>query len=382
MKKKLLISILALIVVVLILLPFVSRKRSQNIQLITTRAYNGEFELSVTATGSIQPLLKVDVGTQVSGIVKKLYVDFNSVVKRGDLLAELDKSTLQERVSQSRATLNKAINDSIYSSQNYNRVNNLFKKGAATESAYEEALNRLNNAVNTVSNSRADLRQSLLNLSYADIYSPISGKVLNRSVDEGQTVAASFNTPTLFTIANDLTKMQVEAKVDEADIGRIEKGQKAVFTVDTYPGEKFEGEVSQIRLEPTVVSNVVTYTVIINAPNPTEKLFPGMTANITIVTQSPKGICIPSEALYFDPSTKEMGEIIVEKSSENGNKVWVKSEKGIRSVPVNVGASDGVTTVILSGVVDGEEIVTGVQNLNKKDAKKSASIMPPPPGKL
>jgi len=381
MKKKLIISILALIVIVIVLLPLVLGKKPQDIQLITTKAHSGEFELTVTATGSIQPLLKVDVGTQVSGIVKKLYVDYNSVVNKGELLAELDKSTLQERVSQSRSSLNNSISDSIYSSQNYNRIYNLYKKGAATESAYEEALNRLNNAVNMVSNSRADLRQSLLNLSYADIYSPISGKVLNRSVDEGQTVAASFNTPTLFTIANDLTKMQVEAKVDEADIGRIAIGQKAVFTVDTYPGEKFEGEVSQIRLEPLVVSNVVTYTVIINAPNPREKLFPGMTANITIVTQSPKGICVPAEALYFDPATKEMGETVIENISEKGNKVWVRTERGIKAVTVNAGASDGVTSIILSGVNDGDEIVTGVQKLSKKDARKSASIMPPPPGR-
>ncbi len=369
----------SIVVIALIAIPFIKKGSNPDTQLITYVAHEGEFELTVTASGNIQPVIKVDVGTQVSGIVKKIHADFNSLVKKGELLAELDKSTLSERVRQSRSSLNNAKSDSLFAKQNYDRTKTLFDKNAATAASLEDATNRLASAVNSLTNAKADLEQALINLSYADIYSPISGRVLNRAVDEGQTVAASFNTPTLFTIANDLTKMQVEAKVDEADIGRIQIGQNASFTVDTYPGEKFSGTVSQIRLEPAVVQNVVTYTVIISAPNPEEKLFPGMTANISIVTQSPKGICVPAEALYFTPDPANTGNYIVENGDIKGNKVWVKTEKGIKAVPVTAGATDGITSIILSGVKSGDELVVGIEKTVTK--KSSASILPtPPPG--
>lgn len=379
MKKKIIISIVGIVVIVLIAIPFILKDKNPDVQLITYVAREGEFELTVTASGNIQPVIKVDVGTQVSGIVKRIYADFNSQVKKGDLLAELDKSTLTERARQSRSSLNNAKSDSLFARQNYDRTKTLYDKNAATAASLEDATNRLASAVNSVINSKADLQQALINLSYADIYSPISGRVLNRAVDEGQTVAASFNTPTLFTIANDLTKMQVEAKVDEADIGRIKIGQYADFTVDTYPGEKFGGTVSQIRLEPVVASNVVTYTVIISAPNPDEKLFPGMTANISIITQSPKGICVPAEALYFSPDPAKIGSYLVENGNIKGNKVWIKTEKGLKAIPVTAGATDGITSIILSGVKAGDELVVGIEK--KAAIKSSASILPtPPPG--
>lgn len=379
MKKKIIISIVGIVVIILIAIPFIIKDKNPDVQLITYVAREGEFELTVTASGNIQPVIKVDVGTQVSGIVKKIYADFNSQVKKGDLLAELDKSTLTERARQSRSSLNNAKSDSLFARQNYNRIKTLYDKNAATAASLEDATNRLTSAVNSVANSKADLQQALINLSYADIYSPISGRVLNRAVDEGQTVAASFNTPTLFTIANDLTKMQVEAKVDEADIGRIKIGQFADFTVDTYPGEKFGGTVSQIRLEPVVASNVVTYTVIISAPNPDEKLFPGMTANISIITQSPKGICVPAEALYFNPDPSKIGNYIVDNGNIKGNKVWIKTGKGLKAIPVTAGATDGITSIILSGVKAGDELVVGIEKTVA--IKSSASILPtPPPG--
>jgi len=379
MKKKIIISIVGIVVIVLIAIPFLIKDKNPDVQLITYVAREGEFELTVTASGNIQPVIKVDVGTQVSGIVKKIYADFNSQVKKGDLLAELDKSTLTERARQSRSSLNNAKSDSLFARQNYNRIKILYDKNAATAASLEDATNRLTSAINSVANSKADLQQALINLSYADIYSPISGRVLNRAVDEGQTVAASFNTPTLFTIANDLTKMQVEAKVDEADIGRIQIGQFADFTVDTYPGEKFGGTVSQIRLEPVVASNVVTYTVIISAPNPDEKLFPGMTANISIITQSPKGICVPAEALYFNPDPSKIGNYLVDNGNIKGNKVWIKTEKGLKAIPVTAGATDGITSIILSGVKAGDELVVGIEKTVA--VKSSASILPtPPPG--
>jgi len=379
MKKKIIISITGIVVIVLIASLFLIKDKNPDVQLITYVAREGEFELTVTASGNIQPVIKVDVGTQVSGIVKKIYADFNSQVKKGDLLAELDKSTLTERARQSRSSLNNAKSDSLFARQNYNRIKILYDKNAATAASLEDATNRLTSAINSVANSKADLQQALINLSYADIYSPISGRVLNRAVDEGQTVAASFNTPTLFTIANDLTKMQVEAKVDEADIGRIQIGQFADFTVDTYPGEKFGGTVSQIRLEPVVASNVVTYTVIISAPNPDEKLFPGMTANISIITQSPKGICVPAEALYFNPDPSKIGNYLVDNGNIKGNKVWIKTEKGLKAIPVTAGATDGITSIILSGVKAGDELVVGIEKTVA--VKSSASILPtPPPG--
>ncbi|OFY44282.1 MAG: hypothetical protein A2X18_01345 [Bacteroidetes bacterium GWF2_40_14] len=379
MKKKIIILLAGIVVIILIAMLFIKKSKNPDVQLITYIAQEGEFELTVTASGNIQPVIKVDVGTQVSGIVKRIYADFNSQVKKGDLLAELDKSTLSERARQSRSSLNKAKSDSLFAKQNYDRIKALFDKNAATPASLEDATNRFSSAVNTVTNAKADLQQSIINLSYADIYSPISGRVLSRAVDEGQTVAASFNTPTLFTIANDLTKMQVEAKVDEADIGRIKIGQYADFIVDTYPGEKFGGTVSQIRLEPAVVQNVVTYTVIISAPNPDEKLFPGMTANISIITQSPKGICVPAEALYFTPDPANIGNYIVENENIKGNKVWIKTEKGFKAVPVTAGATDGITSIILSGVKSGDELVVGIEKTVTK--KSSASILPtPPPG--
>ncbi|MGL5920027.1 MAG: efflux RND transporter periplasmic adaptor subunit, partial [Bacteroidales bacterium] len=304
MKKRWIVTGGLLVVAVLTAGYLMFNTPDEKYALRLATAEEGELELSVTASGNIQPVTKVDVGTQVSGIVTKIFVDFNSQVKAGQLLAELDKSTLSERVNQAKAALENAESDRKLATQTYDRTQALYADKAATPASLEEAENRLANARGKVITAKADYQQALVNLSYAEIYSPISGRVLNRAVDEGQTVAASFNTPTLFTIANDLTKMQVEANVDEADIGRIKTGQKAAFTVDTYPGESFEGVVSQVRLEPVVSSNVVTYTVIVEAPNPDEKLFPGMTANITITTQSPHGIIVPAEALYFSPDEK------------------------------------------------------------------------------
>lgn len=337
-----------------------------------------QLALNVTASGYIQPVLKVDVGTQVSGIVNKIYVDFNSNVKKGQLLAELDKQTLSEMVLQRKAALDDAESNVTLAEQNFQRIKTLFGQKAATEADYQSVVNKLQTARNAVTNAKANLQQAQVNLGYANIYSPISGRVLNRAVDEGQTVAASFNTPTLFTIANDLTKMQIEANVDEADIGSIKKGQKVSFSVDTYPGEEFSGTVNQIRLEPVVTSNVVTYTVIISVPNPEEKLFPGMTANVSITTQSPEGICIPSEALYFTPDPKTLGDIRIEGSEIKGNKVWVRTPGGLKAIAVKPGASDGVRTIILNGLKENQEIIAGITH-PQEVKKESFSIAPKPP---
>ncbi len=377
MKKKTIIFG-SLVIASLIGLGFVLfMKKEVPVTFRTAIADSCVLELTVSASGYIQPVLKVDVGTQVSGIVKRIYVDFNSQVEKGQLLAELDKQNLAEQVEQRRAALSDAESNFTYAKQNYDRVSLLFSEKAATEAAMEEATNRFQTASNSVTNVKANLNQALVNLSYADINSPISGRVLNRAVDEGQTVAASFNTPTLFTIANDLTKMQIEANVDEADIGRIKVSQKVVFEVDTYPGESFEGSVAQIRLEPIVTANVVTYTVIISVPNPDEKLFPGMTANVKITTQSPMGICIPAEALYFTPKQENMKGYTIDDSGLKSNKVWIRTETGLKAVAVTAGASDGIKSIVLSGIKNKDSIVTGIEKV--VNIEKGASILPTPP---
>lgn len=376
-KWKIIIAVTIIVLSVIVFFPVISGNGREVVSFRTEKAGSGELELTVTASGNIEPVTKVEVGTQVSGIVKKIYADYNSEVSKGDLLAELDKSTLTERVRQAQSALDNAISDEKLAIQNYNRVKTLYDQKAATPASLEEAENKLSTSRGNVVNAKADLSQAQVNLSYADIYSPISGRVLERAVDEGQTVAASFSTPTLFTIANNLKNMQVEADVDEADIGRIKVGQKAVFTVDTYPGETFEGTVSQIRLEPTVTSNVVTYTVIIDAPNPEEKLFPGMTANISVTTQSPQGVTVPAEALYFNPDAGQLKEYNVRDTDSKGNKVWLRTEDGIKAVAVTAGESDGVRTIIISGVNAGDNVVVGVEKIKEKP-KESASIMPKP----
>ncbi len=344
-----------------------------------TTAQSKELELNIMSTGSIQPVEMVEVGTQVSGIVEKIYVDFNSEVKEGQLLAELDKSTLNERVRQSKASLENAESHAKFSQQSYDRTKRLYDQDAATLAKLEEAENSLKTANGQLISAQADYNQSMVNLSYADIYSPISGRILNRAVEEGQTVAASFSTPTLFTIANDLKKMQVEVDVDEADIGLVKVGQKATFTVDTYPGEEFNGTVSQIRLEAVESANVVTYTVIVDAPNPDERLFPGMTASITITTQSPQGICVPAEALYFTPNAESLPQLTIVDRAKTQSRVWYVDGTQIISKDVTVGASDGVETIILSGVAQDEEVVAGIMP-RALEEESGAGLFSPPSG--
>ncbi len=315
-------------------------------------------QATVTATGYVQPVDKVDVGTQVSGVIERIFVDFNTHVKKGQLLAELDKSTLAEKVTQGQASLTSAMSDLTYNQQNYDRIKSLYDAKAATKAAYEQAVNTLAQSKTSVANAKANLHQAQVNLSYAEIYSPIDGVVLNRAVDQGQTVAASFNTPTLFTIAKDLTRMQVEANVDEADIGQVRLGQKVTFTVDSYPDLVFDGTVEQIRLQPTVTSNVVTYTVIIQAPNPEEKLFPGMTANVTIVTDHVEGVAVLVEALNYEPAPEVLRHFRIAPGMTRGGKgVWVQTPAGIERKAVTTGLNDGVHAIVTGGVEQGDTVI-------------------------
>ena len=285
-SKKLwwILGIIVVVILALILTSVFKKGKKGELRVMTERSRIDSIEVTVTATGELQPVYKVDVGTQVSGILEHIYVDFNSVVKKGQLLAELDRSNLNEQLKTAQASVSNAQSNLTLAQQQYDRIKVLYDNKAATLEAYESAVNSLNMAKNQLKTAQSELSRAQTNLSYATIYSPIDGVVMDKAVEEGQTVAASFNTPTLFTIANDLTKMQVEAKVDEADIGEVKAGQPVTFTVDAFPDDVFTGTVKEVRINPTVTANVVTYTVIIDAPNPESKLFPGMTASVTLTT--------------------------------------------------------------------------------------------------
>lgn len=392
---KLIISAAIIAVAIIAVLVFTG-SRSTNLVFNTAPAHTETIETNVMATGYIQPVEEVEVGTQVSGTIEKIYVDFNSHVKAGQLLAELDRSTLNEKLTQANAALNKAKSDLTYAEQNYNRTKQLHDAKAATDVSLEEAVNKLAQAKTAVSDANANARQARVNRDYAFIYSPIDGVVLDRQVNVGQTVAASFNTPTLFTIAEDLTKMQVEVDVDEADIGHVRVGQKAIFTVDAYNDQTFEGTVNQIRLQPTVTNNVVTYTVIVEAPNPDEKLFPGMTANITIIIESQTGTAVPVEALTFHV-TPNMDKYIAESADratvtsamENtvsaqmgfhaGNHyVWVLEGEKLAPRAVTTTLNDGINTIVTSGLNEGEQVVLSASEGKKGSKKASVSFMPRP----
>lgn len=383
MKKKIIIGLG--IVAVAVAAFFIFRNGGTELRLNTTTVQEETIEITVTATGYIQPVDKVDVGTQVSGVIEKIFVDYNSQVKKGQLIAELDKSTLTEKLSQAQASLSSAQGDLVFAQQNYDRIKQLYDVKAATQASYEDASNKLVQARTSVTNAKANLQQAQVNLSYAEIYSPIDGIVLDRAVEQGQTVAASFNTPTLFTIANDLKNMQVEADIDEADIGSVRLDQPVSFTVDSYPDDTFSGTVKQIRLQPTVTSNVVTYTVIIDAPNPEEKLYPGMTASVTITTQYEKGIAIPVAALNFNPDpalNKELNISITEEPNPQMKGVWIKTPNGITRKNVSIGISDGINTIVSKGLIKGDTIVLSASMEKKSsdsDAVATNPFMPRPP---
>ena len=329
----------------------------------------------VTATGTVEPIVNVEVGTQVSGIISKIYVDYNSVVKKGDILAELDRVTLQSELTSQRATMQAAKVEFEYQQKSYNRSKELHDKRMISDSEYDQAYYNYEKARNSYEKSKSDMVKSETNLGYATIFSPIDGVVLSRAVDEGQTVAASFSTPTLFTIANDLTKMQVIADVDEADIGQVEDGQRVLFTVDAFPDDMFEGEVTQIRLEATTTSNVVTYEVVINAPNPDLKLKPGLTANVTIKTLERNGVlAVPSKALTY-------------KAENNGKdkKVWVtKNGQLPEQKVVTTGFDDRINVEITSGLSDGETVIVSETFPASKGGAKAGGEQSPfmqgPPG--
>lgn len=404
MKKKTRIWLIIVGVVIVAIAAFLITKASNSAKkelVIRTHVVNEyTVENTVTATGTIEPVETVEVGTQVSGKVEKIYVDFNDEVKKGDLLAELDKLTLNQNVSRAKASLTSAESQLNYAKLTYERTKQLYESNAATLAAYQEAQNSYTQAQMSKKNAQAAYDQAKVDLAYAEIYSPIDGIVLDRAVEVGQTVAASFSTPTLFTLANDLTKMQVEADVDEADIGQVKVGQRVTFTVDAYMDDVFGGTVNQIRMKPTTTSNVVTYTVIIDAPNPDQKLFPGMTASVTIVTEEQTGLAVPAEAFNFTPDEQVLKALSKPEKPEgqhpeppqkqeemtaakNRATVWLKNGDRMMPRTVKVGMSDGAYKIIEQGVQAGDSVVLSAQYVVKEKTKKTGEnpFMPGPPGR-
>ena len=385
-KKKVIIwcSAAAAVIIAAILL---ARKGGGQVSFNTSVVKTGEIEITVMATGYIQPVEEVEVGTQVSGEIEKIYVDYNSHVTAGQLLAELDQSTLNEQLIQANASMNSAKSALLLAEQNYNRTKKLHDAKAATDVEMEEAVNQLTQAQMTYDDAKSIANQAKVNLEYAYIYSPIDGIVLDRAVSVGQTVASSFETPTLFTIAKDLTRMQVEADVDEADIGMVKVGQTAEFTVDAYSDEVFEGTVQQVRMQPTTTSNVVTYTVIIEAPNPEEKLFPGMTANITIMIKSDSGLSVPVEAVNYvmtpevADKTGYEGELTLSGNGGSNKSVWVL-ENGMPELrPITTGMGDGIDFIVKSGLEEGEVVILSANTGKKKPGEAARNpLMPSHPG--
>ena len=333
-------------------------KKEEKVEFETAQAVMGNIQTTITATGTIEPVTSVTVGTQVSGIVSKLYVDYNSVVKKGQVIAELDKTNLTSELNTARANLSSAQSTLNYEQTNYSRYQKLYDKGLVSADEYETAKLSYLKAKEQVNTSRESVQKAQTNLGYATITSPIDGVVLSMAVEEGQTVAASFNTPELFTIAQDLTDMRVIADIDEADIGGVKEGQRVSFTVDAFPEDLFQGSVTQVRQQATTESNVVTYEVVISAPNNDLKLKPGLTANVTIFTLEKNDVLtVPAKALRFTINDALLSEGQTIKDIEAPAKVWTLEGNVFKAHAVETGTTNGMLTEITGGISAGTEVL-------------------------
>lgn len=340
---------------------------------------------SVTATGTIEPVTSVDVGTQVSGVISKLYVDYNSVVKAGEVIAELDRTNLMSELSSAQASLKSAQSELDYQKTNYERYKALYDKGLISANDFEQARLSYVQAQQKTQQQKESVKKAQTNLGYATITSPIDGVVLSKEVEEGQTVASSFSTPTLFKIARDLTDMRVIADVDEADIGDVKEGQRVTFTVDAFPDDTFEGQVTQVRQEATTESNVVTYEVVISAPNDDLKLKPGLTANVVIFTMEAKDVlAVPSKALRFTPREAMLNSDETITDTDAKEKVWVKEGSNLKAVAVETGMTNGTLTQITKGLKPGTHVLTEVNAMQVEaegEQQNSNPFMPKPRSK-
>jgi HlyD family secretion protein len=424
-KRNIIFGIVALVLIAAAVIVFTSSKSSETMYR-TVKLERGDISVVVTATGSLSADTTVQVGTQVSGTIARLFVDFNSVVKKGQVIAIIDTTFLWTQVEDAEAGLQKAVAQSNQTQRDFSRIQDLFKKNLASQADYDAAKTNYESAVAQQRSARAALDRARINLKYATIRAPIAGVVISRNVDVGQTVAASLAAPTIFVIANDLTKMQVQASIDEADIGKIRVGQNVKFTVDAYPDLQFQGKVGQVRLQPNVVQNVVNYTVIIEAPNPDLKLMPGMTATITVLVDRRDDVLkLPSLALRFQPSASELealrgssqhdttrfkgmsGRTPSEDSarvaemrsrwpaqqgqrspgaggeagkggSSGRTRIWVlDANRKLKPVPIRLGLSDGMYSEILgSPLKEGDEVVVGVISDDNSRAQQTNPFSP------
>lgn len=369
MKKISKIWILAAVVLAIAVVAWLmsTGKKESQVTFDTATVAPANIQNSITATGSIEPVTSVTVGTQVSGIVNKIFVDYNSKVTRGQVIAELDKTNLTSELNTAKANLQSAQSTFNYEKSNYERYKTLYGKGLVSADEYESACLNYQKAKETVATAKETVQKAQTNLGYATITSPIDGVVLSKSVEEGQTVAASFSTPELFKIAKNLTDMQVVADVDEADIGDVKEGERVSFTVDAYPDNTFSGTVTQVRQEATTTNNVVTYEVVISAPNADLKLKPGLTANVTIYTAEKQGVLsVPSKALRFSPTAETVGKRkIVDCNGKN--KVWTLDGNALKAHAVQIGMSDGTNTEIISGISRGTKVVTEIKEMQTED---------------
>ena len=392
MKKlsKVWLIVAGVIIIALAVYALSGSKKKEEISFETVAVAPANIMNSITATGTIEPVTSVTVGTQVSGIVSKLYVDYNSVVKKGQVIAKLDKTNLMSQLNTAKTQLATAQSQLNYQTTNFNRYKTLYQKGLVAADEYDNAKLSYTQAKEQVASAKEEVQRAQTNLGYATITSPIDGVVLSKSVEEGQTVAASFSTPELFKIAQDLTNMQVVADVDEADIGDVKEGERVSFTVDAYPDDTFEGTVKQVRQEATTTNNVVTYEVVISAPNADLKLKPGLTANVTIYTAERKGVLsVQSKALRFTPQKETVGKMkIVDHTGNAKNKVWTIEGNNIVAHKVNIGMTDGTNTQILNGISAGVKVITGLNVSGGEDDNATADaggekspFAPGPPGK-
>ena len=357
-NKKIWMGVGAVVIVALVIWMCSGGKKEETVEFETAKAERQDIHTTITATGTIEPVTSVTVGTQVSGIVSKLYVDYNSVVKKGQVIAELDKTNLTSELNRAKADLSSAESTLAYETANFKRYQTLFDKGLVSANDYESAKLSYEKARQTAASSRENVQKAQTNLGYATITSPIDGVVLSKAVEEGQTVAASFNTPELFNIAQDLTDMRVIADIDEADIGGVKEGQRVTFTVDAFPDDKFEGQVTQVRQEATTTSNVVTYEVVISAPNKDLKLKPGLTANVTIYTLEKNGVlAVPAKALRFTPNEALLKNGQQIEDLEVPMKVWTLEGNTFKAHKVEVGTTNGMLTEIVSGINEGTDVL-------------------------
>lgn len=390
-------------------------KRNGSYLLETAAVKKGSIINTITATGTLEADTTVLIGTQVSGVINKIFVDFNTVVHKHQLMAELDTTPLQTQVRQAEASLDDSKSEVEYNKATFERYQALLDKKLVAQADYDQVKYNYKKSLADLKTAQAGYDKAMVNLNYAFIYSPIHGVILNRAVDQGQTVAASFSTPNLFTIANDLTQMHVEAAVDEADIGQVRQGQPVSFAVDAYPSETFKGDVRQIRLQPVVTNNVVTYTVIVNAPNPEKKLMPGMTANITVLVQKVDSVLVvPGKALRFTPDAAFLAEYMKNNplpqrqgtgtggtgrsdstrirrnaaasstsspsdfmaGTQQARKpitVWIKSGDKIHRVRIATGAIDGSNAEVKYGLKEGDIVILSMTQAGKSGSAAAAT---------